>query len=224
MNLVTHACKTLAESSAQPPQLQIETSQVELPAGDYVAMSLTYSAAEPDIDRLFDPESPSEAGIALALVHAAVTECGGHLAARPGPNGGSRIEMMIPRAKTQALLPEPARERIPTVLFVYPHELVRLDLHNFFEAAGYNLIEAADLAEAIALGEMREGDLDLVVADASIAMRITGELRRSNPSLQALRIVDTDPGTEEIRRPFTRQALLDKVSAMLATTLANTAE
>jgi len=224
MNLVTHACKTLADSPAHPPQLQIETSPADLPGGEYVSLTLTYSAAEPDIDRLFDPESPSEAGIALAMVHAAVAECGGYLSARPGPNGGSRIEMLIPRARTQGLLPEPVPHRIPTVLFVDPHDLVRLDLHNYFEAAGYNLIEAADSDEAIALGEMREGDLDLVIADASMAPRILEALRRANPALQALRIVDTEPGPQEIRRPFTRQTLLEKVSAMMSARMASAVE
>src|SRR5262249_43961290 len=85
MNLVGHACKALARASTRQlpaervqrnaaaglPEtseaadascaLDIETSHAELPTGEYVAMTITYSAAEPDIDRLFDPESPSEA-------------------------------------------------------------------------------------------------------------------------------------------------------------------
>jgi CheY-like chemotaxis protein len=119
----------------------------------------------------------------------------------------------------QALLPNtPETPGVAlTILLVDGRSPVRAELHNFFEAAGYNLLEAADAGEAVALGEMHEGSLDLVVADAGQSAAILQNLRVSHPSLQALRIVEQpEPGPGEIRRPFTRQALLDRVSALLA--------
>jgi hypothetical protein len=85
------------------------------------------------------------------------------------------------------------------------------------------LIEASDAAEAIALGEVHEGALDLLIVESAEADRAASGLRRAHPSLAVLRIVDrqekTAPG--EICAPFTQAALLDRVSALLASRVAH---
>jgi two-component system, cell cycle sensor histidine kinase and response regulator CckA len=229
MNLVTHACATILERGrehgSEEGQLLIETARIELPqAGrtvDYVLLSLTYSGTEPDAERLFDPSFPAGSGLALAQAHSAVTDSGGYLFVRSRPGGGSRIEMLMPRLNDQALLtgngPGSGLEagKAPTILLVDEREPVRTELHNFFEAAGYNLLEACDAAEAIALGEMHEGSLDLVVGEAELAGAIVRGLRATHPALEALRIVGREEGPEEIRHPFTEHALLEKVAALL---------
>ena len=122
---------------------------------------------------------------------------------------------MIPRLADQALLTG-ASGALATVLLVEPNEAVRAELHNFFEASGYNLIEAHDAEEAIALGEMHELGLDLVIAEARQAGEILRHLGRVLPSLQALCIVEqTELGPGQIRRPFTEQELLEKVASLL---------
>jgi len=180
---------------------------------------VTYSGVEPDIEHLFDPTPTADAGLELAMVHSVIAECGGYVSARSGPNGGSRIEILVPRVSDQSLLPgtQESPGTALTILLVDGRSPVRAELHNFFEAAGYNLLEAADAGEAVALGEMHEGSLDLIVADAGESSAIFQDLRVLHPSLQTLRIVEQpEPGPGEIRRPFTRQALLDRVSALLA--------
>jgi hypothetical protein len=165
---------------------------------------------------LFDPTPTADSGLELAMVHSIVAECGGYVSARSGPDGGSRIEVLIPRVAERAMLAATRQgSGVPsTILLVEARSSVRTELHNFFESAGYNLLEASDAAEAVALGELHEGSLDLVVADARESAEILKHLSVSHPSLQALRIVEhRDPGPGEIRRPFTRQALLDSVSA-----------
>ncbi len=233
MNLVTHARCTIAKEGAEGGQILIETTRVELPHAarsvEYVLLAVTYSSLEPDIDHLFDPSPTAESGLELAMVHSVAAECGGYVSARSGPDGGSRIEMLVPRVNDQALLAaqgeSPGAAR--TILLVDERRPVRAELHNFFEAAGYNLLEAADAGEAVALGEMHEGSLDLVVADAGQSAAILQDLHVSHPSLQALRIVEqlgdqSEPGPGEIRRPFTRQALLDRVSALFGAQEATT--
>ncbi len=55
LNLVTHACDVMQQGG----QLLIDTGRVELPhnghAEQYVMLAMTYSASEPEIERLFDP-------------------------------------------------------------------------------------------------------------------------------------------------------------------------
>ncbi len=220
LNLVTHACDVMPQGG----QLQIETARVDLPhaahAEPYVLLAIAYSASEPEIERLFDPASAGGSGLALAQVHWLAAECGGYVSARSDPNGGSRIELLIPRLADQTVLAVPAGEPaaiLPAaILLVEPRESVRLELHNFFETAGYNLIEASDAEEAIVLGEVQEGSLDVLIAGGAQAGELLNHLRGFHPSLQALSVVEQAPqGPSEIRSPFTQQELLAKVSAML---------
>lgn len=231
MNLVNHACAAMRDGG----QLQIETARAELPRGgrttEYVLLAISYSITDPDIDRLFDPvfnsafnlgsthDSDAGPGLALAAVYSAVTESGGYVTARPSPNGGSRIDLLLPRLSGQALLQGPANpcnSEATTILLVDGRDSVRADLHNFFEASGYNLLEASDAAEAIALGEMRDGVLDLVIADSGEAEMIGRTLRGTHPSLRVLSVVQgPENGPGEIRRPFTRHGLLQRVSGLL---------
>jgi CheY-like chemotaxis protein len=185
----------------------------------YVTLNLFHTGQEPDLDKLFEPTSIADDGLALAMVHGMVTEHGGYISALPatqGSNTGYRFEMLLPRA-AEALLPEASVDTgMPSVLLVDYRERVRAQLHNFFEAAGYNLLEAVDEQEAMALGEVHDGSLDLLVAEASDADRIGKTLRLKHPDLEILRIVENlETASNEIRRPYTQAALLDKAAILL---------
>ncbi len=219
MSLVLHACARMPDGG----RLLMETSVAELPrsgvASHFVSLNVAHTGMEPDDDKLFEPASLGDDGLALAMVHGIVTEHGGYIAARP-ISGGWRFEMLLPRA-SEAPLDGPAEPlRVPAVLLVDHRERVRAQLHNFFEAEGYNLLEAVDDEEAIALGEMHEGPLDLLVADAADAERVGAALLQRHPGLGILRIVETaadlpEEGPGEIRRPFTQAALLEKAARIL---------
>lgn len=220
MSLVLHACARMPDGG----RLLMETSVAELPrsgaAAPFVSLSVAHTGIEPDYDKLFEPASLGDDGLALAMVHGIVTEHGGYIAARP-ISGGWRFEMLLPLTSEAAPLDGPAEPlRVPSVLLVDHRERVRAQLHNFFEAEGYNLLEAVDDQEAIALGEMHEGPLDLLVADAADAERVGAALLQRHPGLGILRIVDTaadlpEEGPGEIRRPFTQAALLEKAARLL---------
>jgi hypothetical protein len=204
----------------QGGQILIDTARVELPRNShiepYVLLAISYSATEPEIERLFDPASAGGSGLALAQVHWLAAECGGYVSARSNPNGGSRIELLIPRLADQALPAGPAG--VPaSILLVEPRESVRLELHNFFEMAGYNLIEASDMEEAIALGEVHAGSLDVLIAGGAQAGELLTHLRGFHRSLQALSVVEETPREpSQIRSPFTQQELLAKVSSIIS--------
>jgi two-component system, cell cycle sensor histidine kinase and response regulator CckA len=221
LSLVAHACRSMAAGLGNG-QLLLDTARVDLPhsgyAASYVLLGVTYSAAEPEIERLFDPASTDGPSLALAQVHWLAAECGGYVSARSSPNGGSRIELLIPRLADQALLAG-AVSQAGTILLIESSEAVLTELHNFFEAAGYNLIEAAGVEEAVALGEMHEGRLDLVIANARQAGEVLRHLSGLHPSLKGLCVVeDAQPAElapDQIRRPFTERELLDKVEMLL---------
>jgi PAS domain S-box-containing protein len=216
MNLILHACALMPEGG----QLLVETGNTDLSRFDslvsYVTLNIAHTGQEPDPDKLFEPSSIAEDGLALATVHGIITHHAGYISAH-ATSHGCRFEVLLPRA-SEALLPEVNLEAgaVPTVLLVEYRERVRAQLHNFFEAAGYNLLEAVDDQEALALGEVHEGSLDLLVAAAEDADSIDAALRKNHPSLQALRIVDQlETASNEIRRPFTQAALLEKAAMLL---------
>jgi CheY-like chemotaxis protein len=217
MNLVLHACALMPEGG----QLLIETGNAELPRFDsvasYVTLNISHSGQEPDLEKLFEPSSIADDGLALAMIHGIVTEHAGYISAQ-ATSRGCRFELLLPRAAEALLVDESAKpEGVPTVLLVDYRDRVRAQLHNFFEAEGYNLLEAVDDQEALALGEVHEGSLDLLVAEAADADRIGAALRKSHPGLQLLRIVDQiEASGNQIRRPFTQTALLEKASQLLA--------
>ena len=218
MNLVVHGCAMI------PPggRLLIQTGRTEVPQhgamASFAAFRMSYAAFEPDLDRLFDPAGSGQNGLALSVAHSIAAEHGGYLTAR-AVTDGTRIELLLPRVNEEALLSEAAAGagQARTVLLVEGRDRVRAQLHKFFESAGYNLLEAADGEEALALGQVHEGPLDVLIAEAAHRDAILSALRPKHPDLDCLTMVDL-PETSplEIRRPFTQKELLDRTAALFA--------
>jgi CheY-like chemotaxis protein len=212
-----HACERISGKG----QLLIETGNADLPRAGaitgFVTLSVTHTGNEPDLEKLFEPASLGEEGFALAMVHSVATEHGGYINVQRTMDGHVRFDLLLPRTAESLLLePAPAQEGVPSVLLVDDRDRVRAQLHNYFESAGYNLLEAVDEQEALVLGEVHEGSLDLLIADARDADAIAAELQRTYPQLKILRIVDLlESSGDEIRRPFTQSALLEKVEELL---------
>jgi len=213
MGLVMHASARMPEQG----RLLIETANVAMPLSSGVAahtmLAITYTGHEPDPEKLFEPASMEEEHVALSMVHAIVTEHGGYISAQSTEAGGSRFEVLFPVVDaSQAQLPAASANDTPLVLLVEPRDHLRTQIHNFFEANGYNLLEAADYAEAMAVMQVHEGPFDLVIAEAADAARIAADAK----GVEILRIVEgaTRSG-KEIQRPFTQQALFDRADAMV---------
>jgi len=215
MNLVLQASGRMPNGG----EITLETNRIESPldSQSYVMLALNYSATEPDLEQIFEPVAAEAHSLALPVAHAIVREHHGFLTAQNAPLGGTRLEMLLPRV-AEPLLIDPARAgAAPSILLVDSRDAVRAQLHNFFEAAGFNLLEAADAAEAIALGQMHEGGLDLLIAEEREAKEIRKSIESVHPSLSVLRIVDRmEQSPDEVRRPFSQQSLLEKASSLLA--------
>lgn len=213
MGIIMHASSTMPEGG----RLLIETAGIEMPLASgpapHILLAITHTGREPDAEKLFEPSSMEEDNIALPMIHAIVTEHGGYVSARSTENGGCRFEILLPVVASPAgeiSAPRPSALDAPSILLIEQREAVRAQLHNFFEAAGYNLFEAADHAEAAAIAEVHEGSFDLIIAESGEADRIDFE------GAEILRIVDgAEKSANEIRRPYTQQALLKRVEALI---------
>ncbi len=217
MNLVLHALGSMAGAG----ELILETTQVDLAMAaetrSYVVLAVVYGGRELDLDHIFEPVAAQEQSLALPVAHAIVRDHGGYLTAQAAPGGSTRLELLLPRVSEQSLLGSTAAAAVSSVLLVEGREGIRAQLHTFFESSGYNLLEAADISEAVTLGQMYGGTLDLLIAEEASAQEITALLRAVHPSLAVLRMVDrAEQSLEEIRRPFSQRALLEKATRLLS--------
>jgi PAS domain S-box-containing protein len=217
LNLALHACAVVPEGG----RVRFQTSRTEAPKHgalvSFASFSITYAAAEPNLDRLFDPAGSGLDGLALSVAHSIAAEHGGYLTAR-AVSEGTRIELLLPRLHEDSLRldPSPSAGRALNILLVDGRERVRAQLHNFFESEGYNLLEASDREEAIALCRVRENGVDLLIADVAEAESILSALGSNHATLTVLTIVDMPVSApREIRWPFTQETLLDRVTEIL---------
>ena len=228
MSLVLHACAVTAAGGT----LKVETSHVEGSDGrgaGFAALTLSYSATEADVERLFDPAGTGESGFALAVAQSIVAEHGGILSARSlagGSSAGTEIVMLLPTVEEKAMAAgvTSAGASARTVLLIEEREPVRAHLHNALEARGYNLIEAGDAEEAITLCEVQDTSVDLLIAASGDAGKVVAALGEARRPGRILRLVDhAEKGIEELQRPFTQEALLGRIGALLGSGMATPA-
>jgi two-component system, cell cycle sensor histidine kinase and response regulator CckA len=202
-------------------EIRIETGPAEMAAegapSGYVRIAVAHPHSAVSADAHLDAAAAGDESLALAVVHNIASGHGGFLSVRRLADGQGCLEVLLPRwteAETAGAAVPPAPMR--TILLVEPREIVRAELHKYFEANGFNLLEAADAAEAIALAEVREGPLDVVIARAPEAERIQQVLRDARPELAMLRIVDApEQSAGELRRSYTQTALLERVRVLI---------
>lgn len=156
-------------------RLSIETANVELEEhdtqmrpelapGPYVMMAIsdTGSGIPPDVvDRVFDPffttkEAGRGTGLGLATVYGIIKQFGGHILVYSEPGLGTSFKVYLPHVDDA-----PPGEREPTatspsvgtetVLLVEDEAAVRNLERRALTAAGYQILEAGNGAEALAL-------------------------------------------------------------------------
>jgi PAS domain S-box-containing protein len=204
---------------------------------------------------LFEPffttkEPGKGTGLGLATVYGIVQQAGGEVRVRSETGKGTSFEVLFPRfdgPADAAAAPAP-RERTRgagRVLVVEDEPLVRALAVRVLRAAGYEVLEAGDAEQALALAGDRGGPpVDLLVTDV-VMPRCSGpelahRLRAARPALPVLfasgymdRAQDLErelgPRTAFIPKPFTpdqlaraARELLDGAGATAADPLAGT--
>lgn len=216
MSMVLHACASMAQGG----RLLIETGAAEIPVNGrmepHTLLAITYTGEESDPEKLFEPSAATEEALALSMVHAIAVEHNGFVSAQRTAAGGCRFEFLLPRASVFAAgeIAAAPTESV-TILLATETEPVLAELHNFFEAHGFNLLEAASTSEALALAQVHEGSIHLLIADRAQAPAIVKELG-PHGNLQVLEIVDgREENRAQIARPLTEQTLLARVRELL---------
>jgi two-component system cell cycle sensor histidine kinase/response regulator CckA len=186
MNLVINA----RDAMPQGGRLIIETTKTHLDAaycntrvgvkpGDFVmlAISDTGIGMDPETQaRIFDPffttkELDRGTGLGLATVHGIVNQSGGVIWVYSEPGQGSTFKIYLPEAQPASPAQTEEKPRSTnlqgqeTILLVEDEELVRRVARRILENFSYKVLEAANGAIALQLGQQYAGPIHLLLTD-----------------------------------------------------------
>jgi len=224
----------------EPDAAQI--ARLRLPgAGCYVVIGFSDTGEGMDERtqrHIFDPfyttkEPGKGTGLGLSIVYSVIEQATGAIEVESAPAKGTRFQLWLPAASEEAAPHQSAPD--PTsgvgserVLFVEDEPAVRRLGRRILERAGYEVIEARDGEEALALVTSETTPVDIVVTDVIMPNLGGGEmarrLRALRPDLPIL-FVSGHPedregtleleGTDLLRKPFTADALLARLRTLL---------
>jgi PAS domain S-box-containing protein len=196
------------------------------------------------IDRAFEPfyttkEIGKGTGLGLSMIYGFIKQSGGHIKIYSEEGQGTTVKMYLPRllrdtgdeeesgSLTRGFEMSPRQE---TILVVEDDDDVRAYTVDCLRELGYRVLEAHDGPSALRLLERQESPVDLLFTDVVMPAMTGRELadaaRKRQPHLRALytsgytrnAIVHAgrlDPGVDMIAKPFTFEALAEKVRDVL---------
>jgi two-component system, cell cycle sensor histidine kinase and response regulator CckA len=254
MNLAVNARDAMPRGG----ELLIETANVELTraddgepfavvAGPYVLLSVTDTGFGMNAEtraRAFEPffttKAPGQGtGLGLSMVYGIVKQSGGYIWVDSELAAGTRVRIYLPRVEQMALPlvvesgpPETMRgvRGTETLLLVEDEDGVRELLHEWLVDHGYEVLTAADGAEALAVARARSAPLDLLIADVVMPTlggpALAKRLLRDQPTLKVIFVSGyadeaigdrrmLEDGASFLQKPFTLDELLWKVRAVL---------
>ncbi|SEM16531.1 signal transduction histidine kinase [Stigmatella aurantiaca] len=216
----------------------------ELAPGDYVLLSVsdTGQGMPPEvIARAFEPFFTTKpigqgTGLGLSMIYGFVRQSGGHVRIESQVGQGTTLSLLLPRhvaevaASEEPLPGEPPRARLgETILVVEDDASVRMVVMDVLADLGYQAVEAGDAQQALPYIEGRER-LDLLITDVGLpgmnGRQLAEIARQRRPGLKvlfatgyaegaAVRGGFLEPGMEMITKPFSLEALAERVRAML---------
>ena len=150
----------------------------EVSGGDYVMLEIadTGKGMPPDVlRRAFEPFFTTKptgqgTGLGLSMAYGFVKQSGGEIVLRSEPGQGSSVRIFLPRSSARPTLAvepqhhQPLAGGLETILVVEDEEDVRSSTSGILAALGYQVLEAEDAAQAVAIVESGSR-IDLVFTD-----------------------------------------------------------
>jgi CheY-like chemotaxis protein len=211
--------------------------------GQYIriAVSDTGCGISPDlIERVFEPffttKLPGEGtGLGLSMAYGFVQQSGGHITLESKLGAGTTVSVYLPRSMAQAEQQAAvgalgAAGGSGRILAVEDDAALRATVVEMLEGLGYEVVEAADAASALAI--IRNGEsFDLLFTDVMMPgpLRSTELVEYARALLPGMGVLYTsgyaenaivhggrlDPGVTLLSKPYRREQLATKVRQIL---------
>jgi two-component system cell cycle sensor histidine kinase/response regulator CckA len=217
-------------------------------AGSWVLMAVSDTGMGMDSEtqaRIFEPffttkGSGRGTGLGLASVYGIVKQCGGLIYVYSELGSGTTFKVYLPRlvkpaeaGAVQAPL-QPSRRGSETILVVEDAPEMREVTRDFLASYGYNVLEASTSAEAVWAIDQHPGPIDLLITDVVMpgesGPKLAARLLQKRPGLKVLYVSGytanaivhnglVDPGITFLQKPFSRDALGQKVREVISNNL-----
>ncbi len=251
MNLAVNARDAMPAGG----MITIETANVDLSAeyaalhtavqpGPHVMLTVTDTGTGMDDgtkQRLFEPffttkEMGKGTGLGLSTVYGIIKQSSGSIWVYSERGKGTSFKIYFPRhdgaeaAQRPASRPRSAPRGKETILLVEDEMVVRMLAAEIMRKSGYNVIEAANGAEALRQIEERRTFIDLMLTDVVMPGMGGRQLVDALPSfLSGMKVLYMsgypdeaigrhgflEPGTPFLQKPFTADGLLRRVREVL---------
>ncbi|MFK0090365.1 ATP-binding protein [Pseudomonas sp. NPDC090755] len=215
-----------------------------LAPGDYHYLQVQDNGRGMDagtVERAFDPFFTTKpagqgTGLGLSMVYGFVRQSAGQVWIDSSPGAGTRVKMLLPRCadedarEPEAPVLEPARPRRGRIVLIDDESILRILVKDALQEQGYTVFDAGDANGGIRL--LRElGPVDLLITDIGLPGEFNGDqvanaARMLDPLQKVLfitglgerRLAESKlptPGFALMTKPFSLQALIKQVHAML---------
>jgi nitrogen-specific signal transduction histidine kinase/CheY-like chemotaxis protein len=219
-------------------------THAEVKPGPYTMVSVSDTGAGMDAStkaRLFEPffttkEVGRGTGLGLATAYGIIKQSGGYIDVESEPDQGARFTIYLPSVGEAPVASEgpPADRQAPAggevVLVVEDQAEIRSVVRQILERSGYTVLEAGQGIEALAVSDRHAGPIHLLVTDMIMphmsGRELADQLARLRPALRilflsgytddaVLRDGVLESGSAFLQKPFTPQALLQRVRELL---------
>ncbi len=243
-SLLQHERPVSVETSFLEMREDLRGTAETLRSGPYGVIAITLS------DRAFDPDAKGgwfeailpgkdadEWPLALTRAYGVVRQWGGDIVASAAPGGGTLVRVFLEgvgepgnQQSAPAVNAASAEPGLTTILVVDDETAIRELVLKILRRQGYQVLEAANGEEALALCREHSGAIDLLITDVMMPRmggpELVDRLRKQGIQPKVVYVSgftgDTNlsaknvpPGTAFVEKPFTLQALLEKVQEVL---------
>jgi two-component system cell cycle sensor histidine kinase/response regulator CckA len=250
MNLVVNACDAMPKGG----RLTIETANVTLDddyardhvgaaAGEHVMLAVTDTGMGMDRatqSRIFEPffttKGPGKGtGLGLSTVFGIVKQSGGNIYVYSEPGRGATFKVYLPRTDAPLVTPDSRppssiKRGSETILLVEDDDQVRRVVSGVLSRNGYQVLQAANAREALAIADQFQTQIHLLLTDL-VLPRMSGtelaqqiQTRRTGVRVLCMSGYTDDAaygsglletGMAFLQKPLTPDSLLRKVREVL---------
>ena len=210
--------------------------------GRYVCLTVTDTGVGMNAEtkaKAFEPffttkERGKGTGLGLSTVYGVVKQSGGYIDVESAPGEGTSFQIYLPQTEEGVTTEKLQAESTPpkalqTILLAEDEDSLRALTRNTLQGRGYTVLEAKNGAEALKIGRKYVGGIDLLLTDVVMpemgGHELAQQLIRERPGIKVVYISGYTgqlPGMKTffLMKPFTRDALTQKIREALETSIA----